>query len=369
MNLLVTGGCGFIGSNFIRQRLADTGSPGPLRRLVNLDALTYAADPEPLAGLPGNALEDRYHFVRGDIADRALLDRLFAEHDIDAVAHFAAETHVDRSIDAPAAFLQTNILGTHQLLEAARAHQARLAPGRRAAFRFLHVSTDEVYGSLAPDAPAFTEQTPLAPNSPYAASKASSDLLVRASWHTYGLPVLTTRCSNNYGPRQFPEKLIPLVLLNALEGKPLPIYGDGRQVRDWLHVADHCEAIWLILQRAAPGSVYNIGGAAEHANIDLVHALCAELDHRTPRADGLSYATQITHVADRPGHDRRYAMDFSRLRSDLGWSPRRDLSSGLAETVAWYLANRPWCDAITSSRYARERLGRSSDTKDGVRPA
>jgi dTDP-glucose 4,6-dehydratase len=352
MNLLVTGGCGFIGGHFLRRRLADPASP--LRRLVNLDAITYAADPAPLAGLP---TDDRYAFVHGDILDRPLLDRLFAEHDFDAVVHFAAETHVDRSIDAPAAFLQTNILGTHHLLEAARAHLARLPAARRATFRFLHVSTDEVYGTLAPADPAFTESTPLAPNSPYAASKASSDLLVRAAHHTHGLPVLTTRCSNNYGPRQFPEKLIPLVLLNALESKPLPIYGDGQQVRDWLHVEDHADALWTILSRAAPGAVYNIGGESERANLDLVRVLCAELDRQSPRADGRSYADQITHVADRPGHDRRYAIDCSRLRADLGWIPRHHLDAGLAATVDWYLANRPWCDAITAHRYARERLG------------
>ena len=355
MNLLVTGGCGFIGGHFIRRRLADP--VRPLRRLVNLDALTYAADHAPLAGLPP---DDRYAFVHGDILDRLLLDRLFAEHDFDAVVHFAAETHVDRSIDAPAAFLQTNILGTHHLLEAARAHLARLPVARRATFRFLHVSTDEVYGTLAPADPAFTESTPLAPNSPYAASKASSDLLVRAAHHTHGLPVLTTRCSNNYGPRQFPEKLIPLVLLNALESKPLPIYGDGQQVRDWLHVEDHADALWTILSRAAPGAVYNIGGESERANLDLVRVLCAELDRQSPRADGRSYADQITHVADRPGHDRRYAIDCSRLRTDLGWTPRHHLAAGLAATVAWYLANRPWCDAITAHRYARERLGRGA---------
>ena len=355
MNLLVTGGCGFIGGHFIRRRLADPARP--LRRLVNLDALTYAADPAPLAGLPP---DDRYAFVHGDILDRPLLDRLFAEHDFEAVVHFAAETHVDRSIDAPAAFLQTNILGTHHLLEAARAHLARLPAARRATFRFLHVSTDEVYGTLAPADPAFTESTPLAPNSPYAASKASSDLLVRAAHHTHGMPVLTTRCSNNYGPRQFPEKLIPLVLLNALESKPLPIYGDGQQVRDWLHVEDHADALWTILSRAAPGAVYNIGGESERANLDLVRVLCAELDRQSPRADGRSYADQITHVADRPGHDRRYAIDCSRLRADLGWTPRHHLDSGLAATVAWYLANRSWCDAITAHRYARERLGRGA---------
>jgi dTDP-glucose 4,6-dehydratase len=352
MNLLVTGGCGFIGGHFIRRRLADPARP--LRRLVNLDALTYAADPAPLAGLPP---DDRYAFVHGDILDRPLLDRLFAEHDFEAVVHFAAETHVDRSIDAPAAFLQTNILGTHHLLEAARAHLARLPAASRATFRFLHVSTDEVYGTLAPADPAFTESTPLAPNSPYAASKASSDLLVRAAHHTHGLPVLTTRCSNNYGPRQFPEKLIPLVLLNAIESKPLPIYGDGQQVRDWLHVEDHADALWTILSRAAPGAVYNIGGESERANLDLVRVLCAELDRQSPRADGRSYADQITHVADRPGHDRRYAIDCSRLRADLGWIPRHHLDAGLAATVDWYLANRPWCDAITAHRYARERLG------------
>jgi len=355
MNLLVTGGCGFIGGHFIRRRLADPATP--LRRLVNLDALTYAADPAPLAGLPP---DDRYAFVHGDILDRPLLDRLFAEHDFEAVVHFAAETHVDRSIDAPAVFLQTNILGTHHLLEAARAHLARLPAARRATFRFLHVSTDEVYGTLAPADPAFPESTPLAPNSPYAASKASSDLLVRAAHHTHGLPVLTTRCSNNYGPRQFPEKLIPLVLLNALESKPLPIYGDGQQVRDWLHVEDHADALWTILSRAAPGAVYNIGGESERANLDLVRVLCAELDRQSPRADGRSYADQITHVADRPGHDRRYAIDCSRLRADLGWTPRHHLDAGLAATVAWYLANRSWCDAITAHRYARERLGRGA---------
>lgn len=359
MNLLVTGGCGFIGSNFIRRRLLAPDRATAPDLIVNLDALTYAADPDPLAGLPEAAVEGRHRFVRGDITDAALLARLFQEHDFDAVLHCAAETHVDRSIDAPAAFLRTNILGTQQMLEAARAHLDRLPAPRRSAFRFLQVSTDEVYGSLGPADPAFTEETPLAPNSPYAASKASADLLVRAAHHTHGLPTITTRCSNNYGPRQFPEKLLPLVLLNALEGKPLPIYGDGLQIRDWLHVDDHADALWLILLHAAPGAVYNIGGAAERANLDLVRSLCAELDRLAPRPDRRPYAAQIAHVADRPGHDRRYAMDFSRLRSDLGWSPRRDFAAGLAETVSWYLANRAWCDAITATRYARERLGRA----------
>lgn len=357
MNLLVTGGCGFIGAHFIRRRLADAASP--LRRLVNLDALTYAADPAPLAGLRIET-DERYHFLPGNIMDRPLLDRVLAEHAIDAIVHFAAETHVDRSIDAPAIFLQTNILGTQHLLDAARAHHARLSPERQAKFRFLHVSTDEVYGTLAPNAPAFTEASSLAPNSPYAASKASSDLLVRAAQHTFGLPTITTRCSNNYGPRQFPEKLIPLVLLNALEGKPLPIYGDGQQIRDWLHVSDHADALWAILLGAAPGAVFNIGGDAERTNLDLVLTLCAELDRQSPRADGRPYGEQITHVADRPGHDRRYAINNARLRAALGWGPRETLCSGLAETVSWYLANRPWCEAITATRYARQRLGAGS---------
>ncbi len=353
MKLLVTGGCGFIGGHFIRRLLSDPAPP--LQQLVNLDALTYAADPAPPAGPPP---DPRYQFVQGNVLDRPLLDRLFAEHAFDAVVHFAAETHVDRSIDAPTVFIQTNILGTHQLLEAARAHWARQAGQHHAAFRFLHVSTDEVYGSLDPTAAPFTENSPLAANSPYAASKAASDLLVRAAFQTHGLPVLTARCPNNYGPRQFPEKLIPLILLNALEDKPLPLYGDGRQIRDWLHVADNVEALLTILARATPGSVYNLGGQSERTNLDLVQALCAELDRQAPRADGRPFADQITHVADRPGHDRRYALASARLREDLGWSPRHTFETGLTGTVAWYLANRPWCDAITTHRYARERLGR-----------
>lgn len=357
MNLLVTGGCGFIGSNFVRQLLLAPAAEAPAR-IVNLDALAYAADPEPLAGLPADAIAGRYQFVQGDVADRALLARVFAGHDIDAVVHFAAESHVDRSIDDAAPFLHTNVLGAQTLFDAARAHLARLPAARRAAFRFLHVSTDEVYGSLAPDAPAFTEDHPLAPNSPYAASKASADLLARAAFHTHGLPVLLARCSNNYGPRQFPEKLVPLALLNALEDRAIPVYGDGLQVRDWLHVADHCDALWLILRRAAPGSLFNIGGATERTNLDLLRALCAELDKQAPRADGRPHADALTHVADRPGHDRRYAMDFSRLERELGWRPRRDLATGLAETVAWYLENRPWCANIAANRYNRERLGR-----------
>ncbi|MCU0793219.1 MAG: dTDP-glucose 4,6-dehydratase [Opitutaceae bacterium] len=356
MRLLVTGGCGFIGSHFLRHLLRLP--PAEASALVvNLDALTYAADPAPLDDLDPAVLAGRYHFVHGDITDRPLLDRLFAEHAFDAVVHLAAESHVDRSIESADAFVHTNILGTQRLLDAARAHLATRPPTARAAFRFLHVSTDEVYGSLAPDAPAFTETSPLAPNSPYAASKASADLLVRAAFHTHGLPAIVTRCSNNYGPRQFPEKLIPLLLLNALEHRPLPLYGDGLQIRDWLHVADHAEALWLALRRAAPGSLYHFGGHAERTNLALALALCTELDRQCPRADGASYAALITHVADRPGHDRRYAIDASRARADLGWQPRRDLPSGLAETVAWYLQNRPWCAAITATRYARQRLG------------
>ncbi len=352
MNLLVTGGCGFIGSNFIRQRLAETGSP--LGRLVNLDALTYAGNPANLADLAG---DPRYVFAHGDIGDPALVTRLLAEHAIDAVVNFAAESHVDRSIDSPEPFIQTNVVGTLRLLNCARLHWAGLPGPRKAAFRFLHVSTDEVYGSLGPADPAFTEETPFAPNSPYAASKAASDHLVRAYQHTYGLPTLTTNCSNNYGPYHFPEKLVPLVILNALEGKPLPVYGDGRQIRDWLYVADHAAAIWLVLQKGRVGETYNVGGLNEQPNIEIVQAICALLDRRSPRADGQPYAAQITYVADRPGHDRRYAIDCAKLQRELGWAPRENFTTGLAKTVDWYLAHRAWCAEITAKKYARERLG------------
>ena len=358
MNLLVTGGCGFIGTNFIRLVLGQAGRPpqgaGDGVTVVNLDLLTYAGNPANLADLEGNP---RYRFVEGDIGDEALVARLLAEHVIDAVVNFAAESHVDRSIDSPEPFVQTNVVGTLRLLNASRRHWAGLAEPKRAAFRFLHVSTDEVYGTLAPDDPAFTETTPFAPNSPYAASKASSDHLVRAFRHTYGLPTLTTNCSNNYGPFQFPEKLIPLMILNALEGKPLPVYGDGRQVRDWLYVLDHAEAIWTVLRGGRPGETYNVGGRSERANIDLVHSLCAILDRRSPRADGASYAGQITHVADRPGHDRRYAIDCSKIGRELGWAPRESFDSGLEKTVGWYLEHRAWTADITSRKYARQRLG------------
>ena len=352
MNILVTGGCGFIGSNFIRQRLTEGASR--LRKLVNLDLLTYAGN---LANLADLASDPRYVFQKGDIGDEALVARVLEEHDIDAIVNFAAESHVDRSIDSPEPFIHTNVTGTLRLQNAARRHWSRLPDGRREKFRFLHVSTDEVYGTLAPHDPAFSETTPFAPNSPYAASKAASDHLVRAFQHTYGLPTLTTNCSNNYGPYHFPEKLIPLIILNALDGKPLPIYGDGQQIRDWLYVEDHAAAIWLVLQRGRTGETYNVGGLNERANLDVVKTLCALLDAKSPRPDRASYTAQITYVADRPGHDRRYAIDCSKLQSELGWAPRESFETGLAKTVDWYLKNRSWTDDITQNCYNRERLG------------
>jgi dTDP-glucose 4,6-dehydratase len=352
MNLLVTGGCGFIGSNFIRQRLGETG--GPLGRLINLDKLTYAGNPANLADLAGDT---RYVFVHGDIGDDTLVARLLAEHAIDAVVNFAAESHVDRSIDSPEPFIQTNVVGTLRLLNAAKRHWAQLAEAKRLGFRFLHVSTDEVYGTLGPADPAFTEATPFAPNSPYAASKAASDHLVRAYQHTYHFPTLTTNCSNNYGPYHFPEKLIPLVILNALDGKPLPVYGDGQQIRDWLYVEDHARAIWQVLQRGRVGETYNVGGLNERPNLEVVQRICGLLDQQSPRADGKAYAAQITYVGDRPGHDRRYAIDCTKLQGELGWAPAESFETGLAKTVAWYLGHRPWCADITRQKYARERLG------------
>lgn len=352
MNLLVTGGCGFIGSNFVRQRLAETCSE--VTRLVNLDKLTYAGNPANLADL---ADDPRYVFVHGDIGDEALVAKLLVEHEIGAAVNFAAESHVDRSIDSPEPFLQTNALGTLRLLNATRRYWAALPEVRRAAFRFHHISTDEVYGTLGPDDAAFTEEHSFEPNSPYAASKAASDHLVRAFQHTYGLPTLTTNCSNNYGPFHFPEKLIPLVILNALEGKPLPIYGDGMQVRDWLYVEDHCAAIWLVLRHGRVGETYNIGGECELPNLEVVRGICRLLDELSPRADGRGYAEQICFVADRPGHDRRYAIDCAKIRRELGWQPAESFESGLRKTVQWYLANREWCRDITERCYARERLG------------
>lgn len=352
MNILVTGGCGFIGSNFVRQRLLDRAAP--VSRLVNLDKLTYAGNPANLADLAG---DPRYVFAQGDIGDEVLVSRLLSEHQIDAIVNFAAESHVDRSIDSPEPFIQTNVVGTLRLLNAARRHWASLPEPKKSGFRFLHVSTDEVYGTLSPADPAFTEETPFAPNSPYAASKAASDHLVRAYQHTYKLPTLTTNCSNNYGPYHFPEKLIPLVILNALDGKSLPIYGDGQQIRDWLYVEDHASAIWCVLRQGKVGETYNVGGINERANLEVVRRICALLDAQSPRADGKSYADQITFVADRPGHDRRYAIDCTKLQRELGWKPKESFETGLAKTVAWYLKNRAWCDDITSKKYARERLG------------
>ncbi len=357
MNFLVTGGCGFIGSNFIRQRLTEQGSA--LTRLVNLDKLTYAGNPANLADLAG---DPRYVFSHGDIGDEALTARLLSEHAIDAVVNFAAESHVDRSIDSPEPFFETNVVGTLRLLNAARRHWASLAPEKKAAFRFLHVSTDEVYGTLEPADPAFTEKTPFAPNSPYAASKAASDHTVRSFQHTYKLPTLTTNCSNNYGPYHFPEKLIPLVILNAIDGKPLPIYGDGQQIRDWLYVEDHARAIWEVLRRGRVGETYNVGGLNERPNLEVVQRICSLLDAKSPRADGKSYATQITYVTDRPGHDRRYAIDCAKIQGELGWQPRESFETGLAKTVDWYLANRSWCHDITTSRYQRQRLGSGGKT-------
>jgi dTDP-glucose 4,6-dehydratase len=352
MNLLVTGGCGFIGSNFVRQRLAEKNSP--LTKLVNLDALTYAGNPANLADLAG---DPRYVFAQGDIGDAALVARLLSEHAIDAVVNFAAESHVDRSIDSPEPFIQTNVTGTLRLLNCARLHWTKLSEPRKSTFRFLHVSTDEVYGSLAPGAPAFTEDHNFAPNSPYAASKAASDHLVRAYQHTYGLPTLTTNCSNNYGPYHFPEKLIPLMILNALEGKPLPVYGDGMQIRDWLYVEDHARAIWLVLRKGRTGETYNIGGLNEQPNIAIVQNICALLDKKSPRADGKKYELLVTYVQDRPGHDRRYAIDCAKIGRELGWKPQESFSTGIEKTVDWYLTHREWTADITSKKYARERLG------------
>ncbi|EKU82861.1 dTDP-glucose 4,6-dehydratase [Massilia timonae] len=343
MTILVTGGAGFIGSNFVIDWLAQHDEP-----VVNLDKLTYAGNLQNLASLEGNR---RHHFVRGDIGDGALVARLLAEHQVRAVLNFAAESHVDRSIEGPGAFIQTNIVGTFNLLEAVRAYWNGLDDKARGAFRFLHVSTDEVYGSLSGDAPAFNEQNRYEPNSPYSASKAASDHLVRAYHHTYGLPVLTTNCSNNYGPFHFPEKLIPLVIHNALAGKPLPIYGDGQQIRDWLYVTDHCSAIRRVLAEGRLGETYNVGGCNEKANIDVVRTLCAILDELRPRADGASYAAQMTFVKDRPGHDRRYAIDAGKLERELGWRPAETFDTGIRKTVEWYLANEEWVRNVTSGAY------------------
>jgi dTDP-glucose 4,6-dehydratase len=332
--ILVTGGAGFIGSSFVIDWLATSGEP-----VLNLDALTYAGSLENLACLAG---DPRHVFIHGDIRDAALVRRLLAEHPIRGIVHLAAESHVDRSIDAPADFIQTNVVGTFTLLEAARDHWQALPPAEQERFRFLHVSTDEVFGALEPAEPAFTETSPSRPNSPYAASKAAADHLVRSYHRTYGLPVLTTHCSNNYGPRQFPEKLIPLCLHRALAGEPLPVYGDGRQIRDWLYVGDHVAAIRRVLEAGRPGGVYAIGGGSELANLDVVRTLCGILDTLRPRADGRSHADQITFVADRPGHDRRYAIDAGTIARELSWRPTVDFTTGIRRTIDWYLDNEAW---------------------------
>ena len=344
---LVTGGAGFIGGNFVLDAV------GRGIRVVNLDALTYAGNRDTLASLDG---DPNHVFVHGDIGDRDLVAKLLAEHRPDAVLNFAAESHVDRSIDGPAAFIQTNVVGTLALLEAVRDHWKSLQGEAKDSFRFLHVSTDEVYGSLG-ETGKFTEETPYAPNSPYSASKAASDHLVRAFHHTYGLPVLTTNCSNNYGPYHFPEKLVPLIIAKALAGEALPVYGDGKQVRDWLFVADHCEAIRTVLAKGRVGETYNVGGNAEKQNLEVVQAICALLDARRPRADGISRASQITFVADRPGHDRRYAIDASKLRDELGWVPKYDFERGIAETIDWYLNNQDWVQRVLDGSYRLERIG------------
>jgi len=341
--ILVTGGAGFIGANFVLEWLEHNDEP-----VLNLDKLTYAGNLHNLDSLQGDA---RHIFVRGDIGDRALLERLLAEHQPRAVINFAAESHVDRSIHGPEDFIQTNVVGTFRLLEAVRHYWSALPATQKEAFRFLHVSTDEVYGTLTPDEPAFAETHRVEPNSPYSASKAASDHLVRAWHHTYGLPVLTTNCSNNYGPLHFPEKLIPLVIVNALAGKPLPIYGDGRQIRDWLYVRDHCRAIARVLQAGRLGEVYNIGGWNEKANIDIVRTVCALLDELRPRSDGKSYAEQITFVQDRPGHDRRYAIDARKIERELGWKPAETFDTGIRKTVQWYLEHPEWVANVQSGAY------------------
>lgn len=344
---LVTGGAGFIGGNMVLDAV------GKGIKVINLDALTYAGNRDTLASLEGNPL---HVFVEGDIGNRELVSRLLAEHQPEAVINFAAESHVDRSIEGPAAFIQTNVVGTLGLLEATRDYWKALQGDTADRFRFLHVSTDEVYGSLG-DTGLFTEETPFAPNSPYSASKAASDHLVRAVHHTYGLPVLTTNCSNNYGPYQFPEKLIPLIIAKAMAGDALPIYGDGKYVRDWLYVADHCSAIQTVLESGRVGETYNVGGNAERQNIEVVKTICGLLDAKRPRADGKKYESQITYVKDRPGHDRRYAIDASKLKRELGWEPAHTFEQGIADTVDWYLENQDWVGRVLDGSYRLERIG------------
>ncbi len=353
--ILVTGGAGFIGSNFVLDWLKTSNEP-----VVNLDKLTYAGNPDNLSALAGNA---RHVFVQGDICDRPLLASLLAQHQPRAIVHFAAESHVDRSIHGPGDFIRTNVDGTFNLLEATRAYLSGLSDERRQAFRFLHVSTDEVFGTLSPTDPPFCETTPFAPNSPYAASKAASDHLVRAWHHTYGLPVVTGNCSNNYGPLQFPEKLIPLMIANALAGKLLPVYGDGQQVRDWLYVGDHCSALRRVLDAGRVGETYNIGGWNEKANLDVVHTLCALLDELVPKAG--SYKEQIAFVTDRPGHDRRYAIDARKIERELGWRPAETFETGLKKTVQWYLANQDWVRKVQSGEY-QQWINQNYDKRQGA---
>ncbi|OGG99295.1 MAG: dTDP-glucose 4,6-dehydratase [Candidatus Lambdaproteobacteria bacterium RIFOXYD1_FULL_56_27] len=348
--VLVTGGAGFIGSNFLHHLRQIE----PQAKLLNLDKLTYAGNPHNLAGLAGTP---GYHFVQGDICDPDLVARTLAEFEPNRIVHFAAESHVDRSIDGPYEFVRTNVMGTFNLLFQAKNYWQALAPQDQEQFRFLHVSTDEVYGSLG-ESGAFSETTPYAPNSPYSASKAGSDHLVRAWWHTYHFPVITTNCSNNYGPYQFPEKLIPVVLLNALAGKPLPIYGDGQNIRDWLYVVDHCRGIWTALEKGQLGETYNIGGNNERTNLQVVHKLCELLDRIRPKAQG-SYKDQITYVPDRPGHDRRYAIDATKISTQLGWQPQEDFDSGFEKTLRWYLDHPDWVANVLNGSYQMQRLGLS----------
>jgi len=342
--ILVTGGAGFIGGNFVLDWLKESNAEG----IVNLDKLTYAGN---LATLDSLKNDSRHLFIHGDIGDQALVTQLLKDHQPRAIVNFAAESHVDRSIHGPAEFIYTNILGTFNLLECARAYWSTLDETKKAAFRFHHVSTDEVYGSLSASDPAFTESNPYEPNSPYSASKAASDHLVRAWFHTYGFPVVTTNCSNNYGSYHFPEKLIPLIILNAINGKPLPIYGDGQQIRDWLYVGDHCSAIRVVLAKGKLGETYNIGGWNEKANIDVVKTVCSILDELKPRVDGKSYAEQISFVKDRPGHDRRYAIDANKIKCELGWMPKETFDSGIKKTVQWYLDNPVWIEGVVSGSY------------------
>ncbi|ANI98860.1 dTDP-glucose 4,6-dehydratase [Polynucleobacter wuianus] len=342
--ILVTGGAGFIGANFVLGWLSSSEAEG----VINLDKLTYAGN---LANLQSLKVDPRHMLVHGDIGDKGLVSNLLSKYRPRAIVNFAAESHVDRSIHGPAEFIQTNIIGTFNLLECAREYWASLRDSEKEEFRFHHVSTDEVYGSLAPSDPAFKESNPYEPNSPYSASKAASDHLVRAWFHTYGFPVVTTNCSNNYGPYHFPEKLIPLVILNALNGKPLPIYGDGQQIRDWLFVGDHCSAIREVLAKGRLGETYNIGGWNEKANLEVVNAICAILDELKPRADGKSYADQITFVKDRPGHDRRYAIDASKIEEELGWRPAETFDTGIRKTVQWYLDNPDWVQGVVTGSY------------------